>query len=375
MRVLVLNAGSSSLKASVIESSSDATLAESTATWDPVDSAAGRRAQTVSSTLAELIRAAEGAIGAVGHRVVHGGTAFHGPTVVDDGVLQQIEALDELAPLHNRIAADTIQAARRLLPDIVHVACFDTSFHATLEEAAWRYPVPRDWHSRWGIRRFGFHGLSVAWAVERAAALLQRPISRLNLVVAHLGSGSSVTAVAADRSVDTSMGLTPLEGLMMGTRAGSIDPGVLLYLLRAGVEADDLADALEHRSGLLGVSGTTADVVELERAAAAGDGLAEMALAIYARRAAAGMAAAATTLDRLDALVFTGGIGEHSAFVRGAICERLSVLGVDAWGSAADDVDAVISGPDASVAVIRVTAREDVVIARQAAELLARPHA
>ncbi len=290
-------------------------------------------------------------------------------------MLQQIEALDELAPLHNRIAADTIQAARRLLPDIVHVACFDTSFHATLEEAAWRYPVPRDWHSRWGIRRFGFLGLSVAWAVERAAALLQRPISRLNLVVAHLGSGSSVTAVAADRSVDTSMGLTPLEGLMMGTRAGSIDPGVLLYLLRAGVEADDLADALEHRSGLLGVSGTTADVVELERAAAAGDGLAEMALAIYARRAAAGMAAAATTLDRLDALVFTGGIGEHSAFVRGAICERLSVLGVDAWGSAADDVDAVISGPDASVAVIRVTAREDVVIARQAAQLLARPHA
>src|SRR5438128_2448577 len=206
MRVLVLNAGSSSLKASVVESSSDATLAESTTSWSPDDGAAQSRSQTVASAIAELTSAAEGTIRAIGHRIVHGGTAFNGPTIVDDDALEQIEALDELAPLHNRIAAETIRTARRLLPEYVH--------------------------------------------------------------------------------------------------AGSIDPGILLYILRAGMEADELADALEHRSGLLAVSETTADVALLERAAAAGDGRAGMALAIYARRAAAGIAAAATALERLDALVF-----------------------------------------------------------------------
>jgi acetate kinase len=372
VRILVLNPGSSSLKASLIDMPGDATLEEASATWSAQDAGSQVRAEVLADAIAEVTRPADDGptIDAVGYRVVHGGLAFRAPTLIDDAVVKRIDAVDEIAPLHNRIAADTIRAARRLLPDIPHVACFDTAFHATLDEAAWRYPVPSDWHARWGIRRFGFHGLSVAWAVERAAALLDRPFGNLQLVVAHLGSGSSVTAVAGGRSVDTSMGFTPLEGLMMGTRSGSIDPGILLHLLRGGMRTEEVADALEHRSGLLGVSGSSGDVKELELAAAAGDANAALALELYARRAAAWIASVATALERVDALVFTGGIGEHAASVRNAICERLAPLDVAPPVSGSVDQDAVVSAQGARVALVRVVAREDIVIARQTAELL-----
>lgn len=372
MRILVLNSGSSSLKASLIDMPGDATLEEASATWSAQDAGSQARAEVLADAIAEVTRpAGDGpTIDAVGYRVVHGGLAFRAPALIDDAVVKRIDALDEIAPLHNRIAAETIRAARRLLPDIPHVACFDTAFHATLDEAAWRYPVPSDWHVRWGIRRFGFHGLSVAWAVERAAALLDRPVGDLQLVVAHLGAGSSVTAVAGGRSVDTSMGFTPLEGLMMGTRSGSIDPGILLHLLRGGMALDDLAEALEHRSGLLGVSGRSGDVMELELAALAGDANAAIALELYARRAAAWIASVATALERVDALVFTGGIGEHAASVRKSICERLAPLDVAPPASGSVDHDAVVSAQGARVALVRVGAREDIVIARQTAELV-----
>src|SRR5438034_5356495 len=327
MRVLVLNAGSSSLKASVIDTASDATLRESMMSWHSDASAAASRREAATSLVADSTRRT-GSLHAVGYRVVHGGSAFTEPIRVAGGVLEQIEALDELAPLHNHLAVETIRAATRLLPNVDHVACFDTAFHSVLEEEAWRYPLPRDWQARWGIRRFGFHGLSVSWAVERAALLLGRPVAALGLVVAHLGSGSSVTAVAGGKSVATSMGFTPLEGLMMGTRSGSVDPGILLHVLRNGMTVGQLAGALEHHSGLLAVSGRTADVAELERAAADGDEKAALALAIYVRRAAEGIGTASTSLKKLDALVFTGGIGEHAGSVRTAICARLSVLGI-----------------------------------------------
>ena len=370
MRILVLNPGSSSLKASLIETPGEATLAQASTPWNAHADAAEARAEILAATIEEVTRAAgDGAVTAVGYRVVHGGTSFLAPTLIDDDVVDQIDALDELAPLHNRIAAETIRAARRLMPHLPHVACFDTAFHATLDEPAWRYPVPSDWHARWGIRRFGFHGLSVAWAVERAAALLDQPVAELQLVVAHLGAGSSVTAVAVGRSVDTSMGLTPLEGLMMGTRSGSIDPGILLHLLRLGMATDELADALEHRSGLLGVSGRSSDVAELERADAAGDAAAGLALELYVRRAAAGIAAVATAVERLDAVVFTGGIGEHSSTVRAGICARLAVLAVRVPSTEGDiRGDAILDRTPVATMVIH--AREDVVIARQAAELL-----
>jgi acetate kinase len=369
-RILILNPGSSSLKASVIEPPGEGTLGQAAASWSTDADAAEARAEVLSTIVARVTEAAgPGSIDGVGYRVVHGGQSFLGPTLIDDGVVTEIETLDDLAPLHNRIAADTIRAARRLMPDLPHVACFDTAFHATFDEAAWRYPVPVDWHARWGIRRFGFHGLSVAWAVERAAALLERPGTELQLVVAHLGSGSSASAVAGGRSVDTSMGFTPLEGLMMGSRSGSIDPGILLYLLRQGMKTQELADALEHRSGLLGVSGRSSDVAELESAAAAGDAEARLALELYARRAAAGIASVATALERLDGIVFTGGIGEHSAEIRGRSCERLAALGVSAPPSETNvEGDRILVRTPVAVMVIR--AREDVVIARQTGELL-----
>jgi acetate kinase len=230
--------------------------------------------------------------------------------------------------------------------------------------------VPDRWLEEWGVRRYGFHGLSVAWSTRRAGELLDRPAAELRLVVAHLGGGCSVTAVDQGRSVATSMGLTPLEGLMMGTRAGSIDPGAIIHVLRRGVSFDDVAADLEHRSGLLGVSGRTADMRQLLELEAAGDTRAHLAIDMFVRRAAAGVGAAATALPALDAVVFTGGIGENSAPIRSRIAERLAVLGVTVHLSDSVSDDAVLQpGPPA---VLRIEAREDIVIAESAAATVGR---
>jgi acetate kinase len=284
--------------------------------------------------------------------------------LIDDAVVEAIEELANLAPLHNRIAAETIRGARERLPGVPHVAVFDTAFHASLPPAAYRYPVPEAWFRIWGIRRFGFHGLSVAWSVERAANLLGRPIEGLRLVVAHLGSGCSVTAVDGGRSVETSMGMTPLEGLMMGTRAGSIDPGVILDLLRRDrLTLAQLSDVLDHGSGLLAVSGRSSDVRELLAAEAGGDETAALALDLFVRRASAGIAASASALGVLDAIVFTGGIGEHSGPIRNRISRRLAVLGVQEVREDAISSDAILGDRDHRPVALRIAAREDVVIA------------
>jgi acetate kinase len=255
------------------------------------------------------------------------------------------------------------------VPTVPHVAVFDTAFHASLPDAARRYPVPERWTSELGVRRYGFHGLSVEWSTRRAAELLDVPVERLRVVVAHLGGGCSVTAVDGGRSVDTSMGMTPLEGLMMGTRAGSIDPGVIFRVVRSGSDPDAVADELEHASGLLGVAGT-ADVRALLDAEAAGDSRAALALEMFVRRAAAAIAAAATSLPVLDAIVFTGGIGEHAAPIRARIAARLAVVAVprlddnDRGGPDEDGVgDAILAGGGDQPAVLRIGAREDLVIA------------
>lgn len=368
MRVLVLNVGSSSLKGSVVDSVDLAALASDEVSLGADATVRRGLERTVRLLLAKL--GVEG-IAAVGHRVVHGGTRFRSAIRVDDRVLKGIEALAEFAPLHNRLAAAAIRAARSALPNLPQVAAFDTAFHATLSEEQFLYPVPWRWHRTYGIRRFGFHGLSVEWSTRRAAELLARPTTELALVVAHLGSGCSVTSVLRGRSVATSMGLTPMEGLMMGTRSGSIDPGILLYMLRtrrAGWR--ELETALDHESGLVGVSGRAAGMQELEKAAAVGNTRAQLAIDMFVGRAAAGIAAAATALPRLDALVFTGGIGEHSASVRSAIVGRLAPLGLGAIPGMDVRNDAVISRPGSPVAVLRIEAREDAVIARQTAELL-----
>jgi acetate kinase len=361
--VFVLNAGSSSLKASLVGLHQDwrASIA-----WGSDASRAVNRAGTLESVVHEFRR--QGApvdrFVAVGHRVVHGGERFSESVLIDDAVAGGLAALDDLAPLHNPVAVETIEAARRLFPDVLHVASFDTAFHATLPETWRRYPVPDRWYSEFGVRRYGFHGLSVAWSTRRASEFLARPVDDLSIVVAHLGNGCSVTAVEGGRSVATSMGMTPLEGLMMGTRAGSIDPGALVQLLRRrSLDLDELSDDLEHASGLLGVSGTTTDMRRLTTDASAGNERARLAIDMFAIRAASGIAAAAANLSKLDAVVFTGGIGEHAAGVRADIARRLAVLGVEPVGAEQVESDAQLSRPGRSPAVLRIEAREDLVIA------------
>jgi acetate kinase len=362
MRVLVLNPGSSTLKASLVEAGGDR-IAASEAEWPPSPDDSATAPSVVRGALASLPRDVD----AVGYRVVHGGSEYQAPASVDDRLLATVERLDELAPLHNRRAALVMRAGRAALQDVAHVACFDTAFHASLPQEAWRYALPAEWAGPHGIRRFGFHGLSVAWAVRRAAELLDRSPAEVALVVAHLGSGSSVTAIDAGRSVATSMGFTPYEGLVMGSRSGSVDPGILLHLLRHDLDADALADGLATRSGLRALAGS-ADVRELLGRADDGDPVARLALGIFERSAAAGIAAAASALRRLDALVFTGGIGEHAVPVRGGIASRLAVLGVPSTLAEDPDGDAILAhGPPA---VLVVHAREDRVIADEVAELV-----
>jgi acetate kinase len=370
MRVLVLNAGSSTLKASVLDGDGRDPLFTTTLEWGADATRAEGRAADFEAFLEGLVVEGipVGSIEAIGHRVVHGGTRFTAPTLVDDVVLDELDGLAVLAPLHNPVAVETIRAALVALPGVPEAAAFDTAFHATLPPAEFLYPLPDAWVAAHGLRRFGFHGLSVEWSVARAAELLDTASDRLGLVVAHLGSGCSVTAVDGGRSAWTSMGMTPLEGLMMGTRAGSIDPGILLRLLHAGVSLDDLGEGLEHGSGLLAVA-DSADMRELLDRDAAGDSDAELAVSLFVRRAAHGIAAAATSLPRLDALVFTGGIGEHAAPIRERIVGRLGVLGLS--GQLADaEADAVLTTAGAGPAVLRVAAREDLVIAEATRRLL-----
>jgi acetate kinase len=390
MRVLVLNPGSSSLKSSVIETETIpelgadgicpalsaaalAPLAQFDVDWGVDATAKGDPADDIRALVAKYRGAGipPDSLAAVGYRVVHGGATFREPVRVTPQVIEQVTELHDLAPLHNSVDAATMTAGLAAIPQLPHVAVFDTAFHATLPEDAYRYPVPEQWYREWGVRRYGFHGMSVAWSAERAAALLARPEAGLRTVVAHLGSGCSVTAIDGGRSVATSMGLTPLEGLMMGTRAGSIDPGIMFYLLRTGrLDPDELEEQMEHKSGLMGVSGRTSDVRELMRLEAGSDGPATLALQIFVRRAAECVAAAATSLPAVDAIVFTGGIGENAAGLRARIVGRLGSIGVAAIPDVAVAEDAVLSATGVAPAVLRIVAREDLIVAREAGRVV-----
>jgi len=300
-------------------------------------------------------------VAAVAHRVVHGGPRFRKPVLIDDEVVDELAGLTELAPLHMGPAIAALRQARAELPHLPHVAVFDTAFHATIPDEASTYALPRRARDDWGIRRYGFHGLSVQWASE------QVPVERL--VVCHLGGGCSVTAVRDGRSVDTTMGFTPLEGVPMATRPGTVDPGALIYLLRHHLTLDELDELLEHESGLAGLSGLSGVVAQLERS---DEPAARLALGVFCYRVATAVGAMTTTLGGLDALVFTAGVGENSAPVRAAVCERLRFLGVelDAEANAGATPDATVSVSDSSVRVVVLEAREDVVAARATRELL-----
>jgi acetate kinase len=286
---------------------------------------------------------------------VHGGARFREHVLVDDAVVAAIRELTPLAPLHNAPALDALDRARELLSDVPHVAVFDTAFHATLTEEAATYALPAKWRDEWGIRRFGFHGLSVEWAADRVRAP--------RLVVCHLGGGCSVTAVRDGHSVDTTMGFTPLEGVPMATRSGSVDPGALLYVLREGLGGvADVDHALEHESGLLALGGSP-DVRELHGT---------LALRVFEHRVAQAVAAMAASLGGLDALVFTAGIGEHASAVRTGICRRLAFLGVDLDPEANEraEGDAEIGAETSAVRVAVVRAREELVVARAVRSLV-----
>jgi acetate kinase len=385
MRVLVVNAGSSSLKHALVDSAADdpdaALLDSGEERWNPapsgLDSTAGTRpglppAGQHGTALERALAGSAHAVDAIGHRVVHGGARFEAPAAIDDEVRAGIEEAARLAPLHNRAALEGIDAARAAFPDLPQVACFDTAFHRTLDPAAATYAIPREWAAEHGIRRFGFHGLNVSWCAARARALLGAEAAR-RLVVCHLGSGCSVTAVRDGRSLDTSMGFTPLDGVPMATRSGALDPGVVLHLLRAGLDVEQLDDGLNHRAGLLGIAGS-ADLREVLAARDRGEPQAALAVDVFARGIAGSVAAMATALRGLDALVFTAGIGEHSPVLRAEVAERLAHLGValdparnEAAGGAPDRQ---LSPAGAKIAVLTLRAREEYVIGRQTAELL-----
>ena len=381
--VLVLNAGSSSLKVALLDPAtgerslsalgerlggSDARLQLDGTTRDLPG--AGHE-QVLTAVMQDLDTAG---IAGVGHRVVHGGERFSASVLVDDDVLAAVEQVSALAPLHNPPGLATIAAARALLPDVPHVAVFDTAFHATVPPSAHRYAVPQAWYERYGVRRYGFHGTSHRYVSARAAELLGRPPEDARVVVAHLGNGCSATAVRDGVSVDTTMGLTPLEGLVMGTRSGDVDPGLFAYLGRvAGLDADAVTAALNGASGLLGLSGTSNDMRAVEQAATAGDERAALALDVFTARLAKAVGALAVPLERLDALVFTGGIGEHSAPVRSRTLARLGVLGLaedpEANARHGRDTGGRISPPGPTVALV-VPTDEELMIARDTAALV-----
>lgn len=394
--ILVLNCGTSSLKYRVLDPDGGKEHAAGVAERigpgagegrlahrgpDGVERIVGRPLADHADALSAVLdgfdrfgpRLSELGLGAVAHRVVHGGRRFTAATRIDDGVVRAIRELSALAPLHNGVTAAAIESARRLFPAVPHVAVFDTAFHQTLPPHAYSYAVPAQWARDYGVRRYGFHGTSHAYVSREAAGLLGRPAAEFNAVVLHLGNGASAAAVAGGRSVDTSMGLTPLEGLVMGTRSGDVDPSIVAYLGRAaGLDADAVDDALNTSSGLMGMAGQS-DMREVLRLIDDGDQQAALALEVYCHRVRKYVGAYMAVLGRADAVVFTAGIGENVPAVRARVLAGLEPLGIrlDDRLNAERSGDArLISAAGSAVAVLVVPTNEELEIARQAAALL-----
>jgi acetate kinase len=392
MWTLVLNCGSSSVKFALLQPETGeqalSGLAERLGTPEArfvlnrngkkTDSAHPNASytETFALMLSELERLGlREQVGVIGHRVVHGGEKFSAPALIDTDVLKSIRACIPLAPLHNPANLAGIEAAQEAFPGVPQVAVFDTAFHQTLPPVAYHYAVPEEWYSQYGVRRYGFHGTSHAYVAQEAARMLGRPLDELHLVTAHLGNGCSVAAVSGGKSLDTSMGLTPLEGLVMGTRSGDVDPNLHEYLARqAGLSLEEVTDALNRQSGLTGLSGLGGDMRQLEEAAAHGHPGAALAVEVFVYRLAKSVAAMSVTLPGLDALVFTGGIGENSAGVRAKVLKRLSLLGF-ALDEQAND--AAVRGRVGQIGLtghtpaLVVATNEELMIAREAARLLA----
>ncbi|MCL4508207.1 MAG: acetate/propionate family kinase [Chloroflexi bacterium] len=363
--ILVLNAGSTSLKVTVFSSDASEEIAHTERNW--AESGAVDRSDTHAVALGQILGELDSkSIRAVGHRIVYGGGRFIAPVILSDAVIRGLESLTPLAPLHNPPAIAAIRAARQHIPIAPQVVAFDTAFHATLPRDAFLYGVPFQWFTKWGMRRFGFHGLSFSYCTRRAAEILRRPLEQLRLVICHLGGGCSLAAVRSGRSVDTTMGYTPMDGLVMATRSGSVDPGLILAALREhGVSAQQLEEMLETRSGLYGLSGTTGDMRELLERRLQHDEDAERAIGVFVWRLRAGIAAMAAATEGIDAIVFTGGIGEHAKAIREQVCISLSWLGIhlDQQRNDAAKADTIVSTSDSEVAVLVIHTREDLEVA------------
>ena len=388
-KILVCNAGSSSLKFSLFDAEDEVLLADGAIDWlrkpaQLVFRAANRpelreelkvkkHADAVARILDDLQTAdllCPDELQAVGHRVVHGGDRYTSAVRIDAEVKRTIQELTELAPLHNPASLEGIDALEQVLPNVPQVATFDTAFHATLPEAARTYPLPQKWTREWGIRRYGFHGLSHSYCSTEVTKRIGRP--NLRVVIAHLGNGASVSAVRDGVCVDTSMGFTPLEGLMMATRSGTIDPGLLIYLLRRkGLDIQELDNALNHESGLLGVSGLSSDLRQILSELPHNPD-ARLAVDVYVHRIVQTIGAMTATLGGIDALVFTAGVGERSAEIRKRVCEKLKYLGLELDSAANENSqpDCDIATPASAARILVISTREDLTIMRETRRLV-----
>jgi acetate kinase len=394
VNILLLNAGSSSLKSTLIEAASRREIAHGLADWagstvryqyaapdgKKLSEEVGWKghAQAVHRFVFDLFNREPKALrdhsdlAGVGHRIVHGGPFTRSVRITPE-IRSRISDLADLAPLHNPPSLATLAAAEEELPRVPHVAVFDTAFHSTLPPEARTYPVPALWTDDWGIRRFGFHGLSYAYCAMRAAEMLNRPLSELRLVICHLGNGCSAAGIQGGRSIDTTMGFTPLEGLMMGTRSGSIDPSIVLYAqTRHGLSPEQVETALNRESGLLGMTGISSDMRQVLAAASEGHEKARLALAVYAHRVRQAIGAFTATLGGIDALIFTAGVGEHAAEVRKSICSGLDCLGLrlDATTNASCKPDADIAHRSSRGRILVIATREDMTMLHEVIHVL-----
>ena len=367
MRILVINGGSSSFKCRLddlperpLPIAPPKPVWEKRVDWD--------QNSGVAAVLAPVFKSVAGSVDAVGHRIVHGGPVYHEPAPLTTEVRAAIAKEIEFAPAHNRFELEAVQAVDHFLGSgVLQVAVFDTGFHCTLTPDAYVYPGPYAWLEQ-GIRRYGFHGINHQYASRRAAELLGRDSASLRLIVCHLGNGASLAAVRGGKSVDTTMGFTPLEGLMMGTRSGSIDPGILVYLIRhRGSTAEQLDEILNRKSGLLGVSGISGDMREIETAIDNGNTRAQLAFDVYTHRLLRELGAMLAVLGGVDAIIFTGGVGENSARLRERVCGDLGFIGLrlDAAKNARPSADQDIASSDSRVRVLVIRAQEEWEIARE----------
>ena len=396
MNILVINCGSSSLKYQLINSDSEAVLAKglcerigidgSRITYQPEggekivkESPMPTHTQAIQLVLEALTDSTTGVIkslddvGAVGHRVVHGGEAFTSSTRITEETIAAIEACNDLAPLHNPANLIGIRACQELMPNTPMVAVFDTAFHQTMPEKAYLYGLPYEYYEKYKVRRYGFHGTSHSYVSKRAAEFLGKPYDNLKTIVCHLGNGSSISAVKNGESVDTSMGLTPLEGLVMGTRSGDIDPGVMQFLMhKENIDIDEMLNVLNKKSGVYGMSGVSSDFRDIENAANEGNKRAETALESFVYRVAKYVGAYAAAMGGVDAIAFTAGVGENDKITRKKVCDYLGFLGItiDDEANAKRGEEIVISTPDSKVSVLVIPTNEELAIARETLALV-----